>query len=84
MLVTATYQPTAMWLAQQIIEAFPWDTANRFLIGHNDAKLGLVFIGRLKACGIHDRPIAPRKMEMQNASSDLDGATVWITSSSGM
>ena len=27
-----TRHPTAEWLAQQIVEAFPWDTAPRYLI----------------------------------------------------
>jgi len=53
-LLTATNHPTAMWLAQQITEAFPWNTAPRFLIRDNDAKFGHVFTGRLKACGIRD------------------------------
>jgi transposase InsO family protein len=59
-LLTATNHPTAMWLAQQINEAFPWNTAPRFLIRDNNAKFGHVFTGRLKAYGIRDRPIAPR------------------------
>jgi hypothetical protein len=28
----ATTNPTAQWLAQQVVNAFPWDTAPRFLI----------------------------------------------------
>lgn len=59
-LVTATSHPTAMWMAQQINEAFPWDTAPRFLIRDNDAKFGHEFKRRVEACGIRDRPIAPR------------------------
>jgi hypothetical protein len=58
-LVTATSRPTAMWLAQQITEAFPWDSAPKHLIRDNDAKFGDVFRARLRACGIRDRPIAP-------------------------
>jgi transposase InsO family protein len=42
-------------LAQQINEAFPWDTAPRFLIRDNDAKFGHVFKRRVEAW-----PIAPR------------------------
>jgi transposase InsO family protein len=49
-----------MWLAQQINEAFPWDTAPRFLIRDNDAKFGHVFKRHVEACGIRDRPITPR------------------------
>jgi hypothetical protein len=28
--------PTAEWLAQQIVEAFPWDTAPAYLVREND------------------------------------------------
>ena len=31
-----TQNPTAEWLARQITEAFPWDTAPRYLIRDND------------------------------------------------
>jgi hypothetical protein len=35
-----TAHPTAEWLAQQIVEAFPWDTAPRYLVRDNDAAYG--------------------------------------------
>jgi hypothetical protein len=31
-----TRHPTAEWLAQQIVEAFPWDTAPAYLVRDND------------------------------------------------
>src|SRR3974377_2323329 len=55
-----TKHPTAEWLAQQIVEAFPWDTAPRYLIRDNDAAYGHAFTNRVKRMGIRDRPIAPR------------------------
>src|SRR5215467_4303928 len=55
-----TKHPTAEWLAQQIVEAFPWDTAPRYLIRDNDAAYGEVFTNRVRRLGIRDRPIAPR------------------------
>ena len=36
--LTATGRPTAMWLAQQITEAFPWDSAPRVLIRDNERR----------------------------------------------
>ena len=48
------------WLAQQIIEAFPWDTAPRYLIRDNGGAYGQAFIRRIRAMGIRDRPISPR------------------------
>lgn len=57
--VTATGRPTAFWLAQQIREAFPWDTAPKILIRDNDKKYGDVFKRTVRAFGIRDRPISP-------------------------
>ena len=54
-----TLHPTAEWLAQQIVEAFPWDTAPRYLVRDNDGAYGPVFIKQVRAMGIRDRPIAP-------------------------
>ena len=38
-----TRHPTAEWLAQQIVEAFPWDTAPAYLVRDNDRSYGQVF-----------------------------------------
>ncbi len=35
-------QPTAAWVAQQITEAFPWDTAPRYVIRDRDSVYGAV------------------------------------------
>lgn len=61
-----TRNPTAEWLAQQIVEAFPWDTAPAYLLRDNDAAYGRVLTRRLRAMGIRDRPITPRS-PWQNA-----------------
>ena len=55
-----TKHPTAEWLAQQILEAFPWDAAPDYLVRDNDRAYGEVFIRRIRAMGIRDRPISPR------------------------
>lgn len=57
--VTATSHPTAFWLAQQVREAFPWETAPRFLTRDNDKKFGDAFKRTVRAIGIRDRPIRP-------------------------
>ena len=54
-----TRQPTAEWLSQQIIQAFPWDTAPAYLIRDNDRAYGQTFTKRLLAMRIRDRPISP-------------------------
>ena len=64
-----TRHPTAEWLAQQIVEAFPWDTAPQYLIRDNDCCYGRAFINRIRAMGIRDRPISPRS-PWQNANAE--------------
>ncbi len=51
-LATLTAHPTANWLTQQIVEAFPWETAPRYLIRDRDAAFGPVFRSRLDGIGI--------------------------------
>jgi transposase InsO family protein len=55
-----TTNPTAEWISRQITEAFPWDSAPRYLIRDRDTAYGPAFVQRLRAMGIRDRPIAPR------------------------
>ena len=55
-----TGNPSAEWLAQQIVEAFPWNTTPAYLVRDNDRAYGQAFQRRLRAMGIRDRPISPR------------------------
>ena len=55
-----TAHPTAAWVRQQITEAFPWDTAPRYLIRDRDGVYGLVVRARIKAMGIDEVLTAPR------------------------
>ena len=64
-----TRDPTADWLAQQITEAFPWDTAPTYLVRHNDGAYGAVFMRRVRTMGICDRPISPMS-PWQNAYAE--------------
>ena len=61
-----TANPNAAWISRQITEAFPWDDAPRYLIRDRDTSYGPVFVQRLRAMGIRDRPTAPRS-PWQNA-----------------
>ncbi len=47
-----TAHPTAQWTAQQVVEAFPWEEAPRFLIRDRDAIYGREFRERVKNTGI--------------------------------
>jgi transposase InsO family protein len=55
-----------IWLSFGVTEAFPWDHAPRYLIRDRDTSYGPVFMQRLRAMGIRDRPIAFRS-PWQNA-----------------
>src|ERR1700736_4107741 len=62
----ATEHPTAAWLSRQVTEAFPWDTAPRYLLRDRDAAYGQHFRGRVDAMGITEVITAPRS-PWQNA-----------------
>ncbi len=47
-----TANPTAEWAAQQIVQAFPWDTVPRYLIRDRDRLYGEEFRQRVKAMDI--------------------------------
>jgi hypothetical protein len=47
-------------MANQITEAFPWETVPDYILRDNDGAYGEVFTRRLHAMGIRDHPTAPR------------------------
>jgi hypothetical protein len=47
-----TAHPTAEWTAQQLREAFPWDSAPRYLQRDRDQIFGKDFVDQVKALGI--------------------------------
>lgn len=58
--VNVTAHPTAEWTAQQVVEAFPWDEAPRYLIRDRDGIYGDAFTKRVRGLGIEEVRIAPR------------------------
>ena len=79
-----TEHPTAQWTSQQIIEAFPWDTAPKYLCGiemlfmeansRNASKAweSKRYLLRLEALG---------RMHLWNARFAASGGIAWIMSS---
>jgi transposase InsO family protein len=59
-----TTNPTAAWLAQQVVNAFPWDTAPRFLIRDGDSAYGLAFSAQVRSLGIREVRTAERAPRM--------------------
>ncbi len=55
-----TDHPTAEWSAQQIIEAFPFDSAPRYLLRDRDSIYGERFRSRVANIGIKEVLTAPR------------------------
>jgi putative transposase len=56
----ATYHPSAEWTAQQLVEAFPFDTAPRYLLRDRDCIYGERFRNRVKSLSIEEVLTAPR------------------------
>ena len=55
-----TEHPTAAWTAQQVVDAFPWDEAPRYLLRDRDRIYGDVFRQLVRNKGIEEVLIAPR------------------------
>ena len=55
-----TTHPSAEWTARQIVNAFPYEAAPRFLIRDRDGIYGEYFQNRVKSPGMEEVPIAPR------------------------
>ena len=55
-----TEHPTAQWTAQQIVDAFPWESAPRYLLRDRDRIYGDHFQQRVENIGLEEVKIAPR------------------------
>ena len=55
-----TAHPTAVWTAQQILEAFPFETVPKYLLRDRDAIYGQVLQQQIEAMGIAEVLGAPR------------------------
>ncbi len=55
-----TFNPTVQWTTQQIVEAFPWDTAPKYLLRDRDKIYGSFFRQRVKGMDIKELIIAPQ------------------------
>lgn len=64
-----TSHPTAEWTAQQLLQAFPWDTAPRYLLRDRDGNYGKVFRETALGLGIKEVLCAPRS-PWQNAYAE--------------
>ena len=58
--VNVTDAPTTQWTAHQLVEAFPWETAPRYLLRDRDAVYGVLFSSRVQSPGMREVKAAPR------------------------
>ncbi len=58
--MNVTAHPTSSWTAQQVIEAFPFDTAPSFILRDRDSIYGGIFRRRVAGMCIREVMIAPR------------------------
>lgn len=58
--VNVTAHPTAAWTAQQLREAFPWDSAPRFLLRDRDSTYGSAVRRTVQGMGVEEVLTAPR------------------------
>jgi putative transposase len=58
-----TSHPTAEWTVRQVAEAFPWDSAPRYLLHDRDCIYGAAFRQRVEGMGIREltAPRSPSK-----------------------
>jgi hypothetical protein len=64
-----TDSPSPQWTGQQIIEAFPYDTAPRYLLRDRDGIYGAHFVRRVKSMGIDELLTAPRSPWQKDQSA---------------
>ena len=90
-----TRRPTAGWLAQQVTEAFPWNTTPRYLLRDRDAAYGAEFRKRVEAMGItevitsarspwqnaHVERLICKSQERRTSTDGLDGGASGIRNS---
>jgi hypothetical protein len=76
-----TAHPTAEWTAQQLREAFPWDTAPRYLLRDRDGIFGPDFVTQVKAMGIKQvlsTAVGLGSEAMSSGRSAPFGGSAWI------
>jgi hypothetical protein len=70
-----TQNPTQVWLSGQMTEAFPWDTAPRYLLRDRDKSYDPAFRDRVRAIrdhGGHHCPAITLAVSLRRASRRFD------------
>ena len=72
-----TAHPTAGWVAQQVTEAFLWDSAPRYVIRNRDSVYGDLVRARIKAMGLEEVVTAPRSPRQNPFVERMIGSIGW-------
>lgn len=81
--LNVTRHPTSTWVVQQLQEAFPYQTALRFLILDRDAKYGMEVPEAMHSMGIAALRTSfqsPWQNGLRNAGLAVADVTCWTTS----
>jgi transposase InsO family protein len=72
-----TEHPTARWTAQQLVQAFPWETAPKYLLRDRDAVYGEGFQRRVTSLGV-EQVLTAARSPWQNAYAErVIGSIRW-------
>jgi transposase InsO family protein len=72
--IGATAHPTADWIARQLVETCGWEQVPRHIVRDRDCVYGEVFIRRVRAMGIRNRPTSPRSPWQNGYAERLIGS----------
>jgi transposase InsO family protein len=72
--LAVTARPTGEWIARQLTESYGWAAPPGYIVRDRDAVYGDIFIRRLQAMGIRDRPIAARSPWQNGYAKRLIGS----------
>ena len=78
--VNVTEHPTAHWTAQQLVDAFPWDEAPRYLLRERDAIYGELFqrrIGSIRRECLNDVVVLNERHLRRVLRSYVDDYHIW-------
>jgi transposase InsO family protein len=68
-----TESPSACWTGQQLVNAFPFEAAPRFLLRDRDGIYGAEFGRRAASLGMEEKVIAPRSLRQNPYAERLIG-----------
>jgi len=66
--------PTSEWVAHQLLEAFPWDSAPRYLLRNRDGSYGEKFSEAAQWLGIREVLTAPQSPRQNPDAERLIGS----------